>query len=206
MIDSQIKNIIFDFGGVLIRINYQSTLDAFVRLGIEDIESMYTQAAQNDLFNSIETGQITPQQFINSLLDYLPAGTSPNKVVEAWNAMILDVPKESIDLLNELNSKGYKLYMLSNTNSIHIDLAKRRWLNTSGQSIETYFNHVYLSHEIGMRKPNKDIFEFVCNDAGLIPSETLFIDDTTQHVEGAKSTGLNVHHLSNMTELYSLFS
>lgn len=206
MIDPHIKNIIFDFGGVLIRIDYKATLQAFKELGISDIESMYTQADQVDLFNAIETGKISPQQFINSLLDHLPPGTSPNKVVAAWNAMILDVPKESVDLLDKLSKQGYHLFLLSNTNSIHIDVALRRWSNVSSNDIYYYFKHVYLSHEIEMRKPDPEIFKYVCEQQGLNPSETLFIDDSIQHIEGAKSIGLKTHHLLSMESLHTLFS
>lgn len=206
MIDPSVKNIIFDFGGVLIRIDYTATLKAFKELGIKDIESMYTQAEQVELFNAFETGKISPQQFINTLLDHLPPGTSPNKVVEAWNAMILDVPSETIDLLDSLSSKGYKLYLLSNTNSIHIDLALRRWLMVSSNDFYSYFEHVYLSHEIQLRKPNREIFEFVCEEQKLNPNNTLFIDDSIQHIEGARSIGLQTHHLRSMKELQDIFS
>ena len=206
MIDSHIKNIIFDFGGVLIRIDYNATLQAFKELGIANIETMYTQAEQVDLFNAIETGKISAQQFINSLLDHLPSGTSPNKVVAAWNAMILDVPTETIQLLDRLSEQGYHLFLLSNTNSIHIDVALRRWSIASSKDIYSYFKHVYLSHEINMRKPDPQIFEFVCMEQGLDPNETLFIDDSIQHIEGARTIGLNTHHLLSMKELYTLFS
>jgi len=97
MINKSIKAVIFDFGGVIININYNDTIEAFKALGIEDFESMYTQAQQSDLFNQIETGEISAQRFINGVLDYLPSGTSPNEVVAAWNAMIKDVPKKPLN-------------------------------------------------------------------------------------------------------------
>lgn len=206
MLDSNIKAIIFDFGGVLINIDYNATIRAFQNLGIEDFDEMYSQAAQSNLFDEIETGKISAQRFINGVLDYLPSGTSPNKVVEAWNAMILDVPASRIELLKRLKTEGYKIFLLSNTNEIHIDLAYREWDKVSDQRPQEIFDHVYLSNEIGMRKPDAEIFEFVCEKQGLTPSETLFIDDSIQHIHGAKKIGLQTYHLTPDRSLQELFS
>lgn len=197
MIGEDIDTIIFDFGGVIIQLNYQATIDAFKKLGIENFDEMYSQAEQSNLFNDIETGKISPQRFINGLLDYLPSNTSPNKVVEAWNAMILDVPQQNIKLLEKLSEK-YKIFLLSNTNSLHIDLAYRNWNKVAQKPIEAYFEKIYLSHEVGMRKPDREIFELVCNEAKLNKETTLFIDDSEQHLVGAKSAGIKtIHHQSN---------
>ena len=206
MIDRKIRNIVFDFGGVIINIDYELTLEEFKKLGIDNFEELYSQANQSNLFDDIETGKISAQRFINDILDYLPARTSPNTVVSAWNAMIKEVPSKTIDLLIELKLKGYDLYLLSNTNEIHIDAVLKAWDKTSHQRPEYIFDKVYLSHEIGMRKPNKEIFEFVCRQERLLPGETLFIDDSIQHIEGAASIGLKTHHLLNQKDIYSLFS
>jgi len=206
MIDLTIKSIIFDFGGVLINIDYDATIRAFKDLGIDDFEEMYSKASQSNLFDEIEIGGISQQRFINGLLDYLPAGTSPNKVVDAWNAMILDVPRSSIELVKRLKSEGYQIFLLSNTNEIHIEAAYREWDKVADQRPQEIFGHVYLSNEMGMRKPNAEIFEFVCREQSLVPNETLFIDDSIQHIEGAQKIGLNTFHLSSDTSLQELFS
>ena len=197
MIEENIKAIIFDFGGVLIDLNYHATIDAFQQLGIHNFDTLYTQAQQSNLFDDIETGKISSQRFINGLLDYLPHTVTPNEVVTAWNAMLLDIDPEKAHLLTELRKK-YPVYLLSNTNEIHINLAYRRWEKTMGHPIQNYFNKIYLSHEVGMRKPHKEIFEHVCADSGLNPQHTLFIDDSIQHIEGAQKVGLKtIHHPSN---------
>ncbi len=201
----QFKQIIFDFGGVIINIDYQATINAFEELGISDFDAMYSQAAQSDLFDAIETGRISPQHFINGLLEYLPKRVTPNQAVHAWNAMILDIPRERIDFLLELK-KSHQIYLLSNTNSIHIDKALRAWNAASELDINDTFNHVYLSHEMGMRKPNIEIFEYVCKEQGITPSETLFIDDSIQHIEGAKKAGLHAHHLIEGQSIQSVLS
>lgn len=197
--------VIFDFGGVLINIDYQATIDAFRNLGNEDFETLYSQAQQSDLFDAIETGRISSQHFINGLLQLLPQGVTPNQVVHAWNAMILDVPLHRIKFLQELK-KTRPIYLLSNTNSIHIDKALREWKKSSETSIYDIFDHVYLSHEIGMRKPDAEIFEHVCGQHHLNPETTLFIDDSIQHIEGARKIGLQVHHLQPGEEIHALFS
>jgi len=205
MIDEKIEAIIFDFGGVIINIDYNATIQAFKDLGITDFEGLYSQAAQSDLFNDIETGRISAQQFINGLLQLLPSGTTTHQVVRAWNAMILDIPSERIDLLLSLKNK-YQIYLLSNTNSLHIEDALRKWNIVSDRTIDTIFDHVYLSHEMGMRKPDLEIFESVCNEQGLNLETTLFIDDSIQHIDGANKLGLNTYHLKEGTELHDVFS
>lgn len=205
MIKANIDTIIFDFGGVLINIDYHKTIDAFRALGIKDFEERYSQAGQTSLFNDLEVGKISAQRFVNELLNFLPQGTSPNQVVQAWNAMILDVPKSGIELLQSLKGK-YRLFLLSNTNEIHIPKAIAEWKRASTVEFYDCFDHVYLSHEMGMRKPNKEIFEHVCTEQGIQPENALFIDDSSQHIQGANGVGLNTIHLTSEISLVSLFS
>jgi putative hydrolase of the HAD superfamily len=197
--------IIFDFGGVIINIDYDATIRAFKALGIADFEALYSQASQSRLFDDLETGKISSQRFINGLLEILPKGISANQVVNAWNAMILEIPAERIALLQELRKK-YRIFLLSNTNGIHIQKALHHWSKTTDLAIHDLFHHVYLSHEMGMRKPHAEIFETVCSEQKLNPKQTLFIDDSSQHIQGAKAFGLNTHHLKPDEKIQSLFS
>jgi FMN phosphatase YigB (HAD superfamily) len=190
--------IIFDLGGVIINLDYQLTIEAFKKLGIDNFEEMYTQAKQNNLFDDYETGKISSQHFINSLLPFLPSGTSANKVVHAWNAMILDFPSKRLELLDQLNSK-YRVFLLSNTNDIHLQAVNRSLANTTDRKLESYFEKVYLSHEVKLRKPHKEIFELVCTEQNLNPYTTIFIDDTIGHINGANSIGLKGIHLIDKT-------
>ncbi len=206
MIKSSTDTIIFDYGGVLINIDYQATISAFKNLGISDFEKLYSQAEQSNLFNDIEVGKISAQHFINNLLRILPSGTSANKVVEAWNAMILDIPASSIQLLKDLKRKGYKIYLLSNTNELHIEVANKEWAKVSNESPEEIFDHVYYSHELHLRKPNVEIFNTVCKQQNLNLSSTVFIDDSIQHVEGATKAGLQAIHLKPGMRVQDLFS
>lgn len=205
VIHEDIDTILFDFGGVLINIDYHRTIDAFRALGLEDFEERYSQASQSSLFNDFETGKISAQRFVNELLHFLPAGTSPNRVVQAWNAMILDVPIASVELLQSLQGK-YRLFLLSNTNEIHIPKALSEWNKMTPINFYDCFEHVYLSHEMGMRKPNEEIFRFVCEQQSIHPQHALFIDDSPQHLIGAQQAGLNTYHLTDQALLSGLFS
>ncbi len=202
----KIEAVIFDYGGVIININYQATIDAFKELGILDIDEMYSQANQSNLFNDFETGKVSPQFFINQLLSFAPKRTTPNQIVHAWNAMILDVPLESINLLEYLKEEGIRIFLLSNTNSLHIDIANKRWGSVSKKSPKDVFEKVYYSHEVNMRKPDVQIFNRVIRENGLNAGKTLFIDDSIQHIEGAKKTGLKTLYLPERKKLFDYFS
>lgn len=204
--DDSFENIIFDLGGVILNIDYQLTENAFKSLGLTDFSTMYTQAAQSGLFDNYEKGICSTPYFINSLLDYLPPNTSANKVVAAWNAMILDFPLANLNLLLELKKK-YRIFLLSNTNDIHLQAVNRSLKSvTSEKNLDSFFEKTYYSFEMGMRKPDAEIFNKVCNENQLDKSKTLFIDDTERHILGAQSVGLNTHFLKPGISIIQLFS
>ncbi|MDP4684964.1 MAG: HAD-IA family hydrolase, partial [Crocinitomicaceae bacterium] len=151
------------------------------------------------------TGKISTQHFINLLLPHLPFGTSPNKVVAAWNAMILDVPLKKIALLADLK-KSLPTFLLSNTNDLHIQKVRDEWKKVTDSAMEESFHKMYLSHEIKHRKPTSQAFSYVLEENGLEAARTIFIDDTLQHIVGAKSIGLQTLHLTNPEFLYEFFS
>lgn len=196
--------IIFDLGGVLINLDYQLTIDAFKKLGGTEFDLTYSQAAQNSVFDDYETGKISTQHFINKLKDSLPASITPNQIVAAWNAMILNFPLEKIALLEKLSNQK-RIFLLSNTNDIHIQKVAREFTKVSDKKLNDYFEKVYLSHEIHQRKPYQETFEFVCKDAGIDPLKTLFIDDSEQHILGAQQIGLSTLHLTPDKNLLAYF-
>lgn len=201
-----VKNIIFDLGGVILNIDYLITIEQFKTLGVNNIEEMFTQAKQNDLFDAYESGQISSQAFINGIKDYLPEHISPNQIVHAWNAMLLDLPPARLELLAQLKTQ-YRTFLLSNTNDIHLDAFHRIIHQVNEiEKLDPYFEKVYFSNHMKMRKPNPEIFLEVCKQNDLEPSETLFIDDSIQHVEGARKAGLQAHHLTNGETILDYFS
>ena len=184
-----IKNIVFDLGGVLYHIDYNLTIKAFENLGIKDFHEHFSQQKQNYLFNRLEKGQISDEDFIKEIKVLLPHCTR-EKIINAWNALLIGLPKENIQLLQAL-SKKYRLFLLSNTNSIHIKhINKLLYKNYDLKSLDSLFDKVYLSHQIGKRKPNSETFEWVLKDAKILAQETFFIDDSIQHINNAKKVGI----------------
>jgi putative hydrolase of the HAD superfamily len=195
-----IDAILFDLGGVFITIDYQATIDAFEKLGFENAQHLYSQAEQAILFEKYETGKISTPHFINNLLKLSNSNPSPNQIVKAWNSMIGDFSIESITLLKNLQSK-YRLFMLSNTNELHMDLVKRKWQEIENAPMESFFEKVHFSHQLGLRKPYPNTFLEVCKINNLDPVKTLFIDDSIQHIVGAQKAGLQTIYLKKITDL-----
>jgi putative hydrolase of the HAD superfamily len=195
-----IDAILFDLGGVFITIDYQATIDAFEKLRFENAQLLYSQAEQAILFEKYETGKISTPHFINNLLKLSNSNPSPNKIVKAWNSMIGDFSIESITLLKNLQSK-YRLFMLSNTNELHMDLVKRKWQEIENAPMESFFEKVHFSHQLGLRKPYPNTFLEVCKINNLDPVKTLFIDDSIQHIVGAQKAGLQTIYLKKITDL-----
>ena len=201
---TSIKNILFDLGGVLFHIDYNKTIQKFNSLGIKDFHEHYSQKDQNTLFDSLEVGKISFDDFIKSIKTIIP-GRSEKEIINAWNAMLIGMPKENIDLLKNI-SKKYRLYLLSNTNIIHIDyINKYLFKNYQLKSLNPLFSKVYLSHEIGMRKPDISTFKWVIKDANISARETLFIEDSIQHIQNAQKVGIQTHQWKSNESLKSFF-
>jgi glucose-1-phosphatase len=191
----RIKNIIFDLGGVVINLAPKLTLEKFRKLGLSNIEDYYTQFRQTGLFDNLDKGRISNDEFIERLSELFPEPPAKEAVLDAWNTMILNFPEANAELLLKLKTR-YNTFLLSNTNEIHLTYYFNELKNTYGvMDMSSFVHKEYYSCRINMRKPDQEIFEHVIRDNQLNPAETLFIDDTLQHVEGARKTGLIAHHL-----------
>jgi FMN phosphatase YigB (HAD superfamily) len=200
------RAIVFDLGGVIINLNYQATADAFKRLGLTDFDAIYSQAKQDGIFDDFETGKSTPAEFRKRLRTWLGNEISDTQIDMAWNAMLLDIPAERIALLRELK-KHYRVFLLSNTNEIHLNTVFRIMQETHGlPDFSSLLEKQYFSSRINMRKPDPDIFRFVLKENNLSASEVFFIDDSIQHIEGARSLGIDSHHLQPGEKLQHVFS
>ncbi len=204
---AHIKNIIFDLGGVILNIDYNLTINSFKKLGVSNFEKFFTQASQTRLFDRLDTGHITPAEFRDQLRILSGLELTDQEINDAWNAMLLDMPLQRITMLENVR-KHYQTFLLSNTNAIHYPEYNASLQQKFGFSdLSALFNKQYLSYQVGMRKPDVQIFEFVLHENGLNPEETLFIDDTLQHVEGAKKAGLHAFHLDiNSMDVIDLFN
>lgn len=187
--------IIFDLGGVIINLDYKKTEQEFKRLFGSNFLEIYSKQSQTDIFNRLETGHISEKQFIETMQKSSIKDVSHQEIITAWNAMLLDIPKERIELLEKIG-KQKRIFLLSNTNEIHKTAFDKIVLDSHTRNgLESLFEKAYFSHLVGMRKPNTEIFEFVINENNLNPQKTLFIDDSPQHIEGAIKTGLKTYYL-----------
>ena len=191
----QIKNIIFDLGGIFLNIDYPKTEKAFIDLGITNFPELYNQHHASDLFELLETGKITPDEFYHQFAALSPVPVSPEQIKEAWNAMLGTFPPERIDWLQQIKTR-YNIYLFSNTNKIHHDAFTETFAQLTGNSdFDRHFIKAWYSHTIGVRKPYPDSFRHVLSLANLDAAETLFIDDTYKNIEGAREAGLQTIHL-----------
>ncbi len=188
-----VKNIIFDLGNVLIDIDESASVRRFDQL-LDLGQSAEKVAAIYDLIPPFEVGTLTEKEFVDAIREIgYKKDVSDQQLIDAWNEMLLGIARQRWMMLDYLRY-SYKLYVLSNTNETHL-----RWVNTylhntyQKDSLNPYFDKIYLSHEIGRRKPDASTFSWVCDDAGIEPHQTLFIDDRLENIEGAQSIGLKTY-------------
>ncbi|MEI7500591.1 MAG: HAD family phosphatase [Bacteroidota bacterium] len=190
-----IINIIFDFGGVICNIDIKRTEKKFFELGLESGEDDYGATNFKGLFEALETGTIHPQEFRDRLRNFFLNPVTDEQLDDAWNALLLDIPEPRIRLLENLR-KDFRIFLLSNSNEIHYLKFLENFRKQFGYSdFEALFEKTYFSFNLGFKKPSREIFIHVLQNAGLNPSETLFIDDTLMHVEGAQALGIHAHYL-----------
>ena len=200
---NNIDTLIFDFGGVIINLDYSKPVSEFKKLGILDSKKLYSKKEQTKLFDSLECGQISDEKFLNEIRK--KSNTNDLELIKkAWNSILLNIPEERVHLLKKLSSK-YKIFLLSNTNSIHLkeiisSYGEKKWKN-----FISIFNDVYFSNQIGMRKPNEDVFFYLIKKNKLDVSKTLFIDDSPQHIKTARKIGFKTYHLTDKEDIVSLF-
>jgi len=200
----QYKNIIFDLGAVLFNIDYRHTTDAFVRLGLENVNDVFSKQKQQLFFDKFERGEISTEEFRSEVLRFLPSEIRAAEIDAAWNAMLIGIPRNRYSWLEKVRN-SYNIYLLSNTNDIHLGAVKNMIEKDFGfERFEQLFIKTYYSCDVKMRKPEARIFELVIRENNLSKAETLFIDDSPQHIEGALATGLPALHLTDDMTVESL--
>ena len=200
----KIKNIIFDLGGVIINLDTSRTISEFNKLSKQPFESIYNQKQQSPFFDLYDKGQLSETDFINELYTATQSDAPISELKQAWNAMLLDFPIHRLDLLKKLKGH-YRLFLLSNTNETHIsEFEKALYETHQYKNLEPFFEKVYYSCRMGMRKPDTEIFNFVLAENNLNASETLFIDDSIQHIQGALNTEIIAHLLPKEKDVEDL--
>lgn len=191
-----IRHIIFDLGGVILNLDYNLTEQAFIEAGVTNFGELYSQLKQSDLFDLWETGKMPREEFIAAMQKASSSPLTEEQILKAWNAMLLDFPIRRLQLLQQLRLH-YDLFLLSNTNEIHEETFNNILMQAHGiPTIGVFFDKVYYSHRIGLRKPMKEIFERVLAENQLKPEHTLFIDDSPQHIAAAKELGIQTIYLA----------
>ncbi|MBS1597208.1 MAG: HAD family phosphatase [Bacteroidetes bacterium] len=186
----KIDTIIFDLGGVIINLDNNLTEKAFVDLGAKDFHHYFGHGFAASFFKDYEVGKINDRQFIDNLKSLIKIDVPDYTIIKAWNALLLDFPAKRIKLLNELRKK-YRLFLFSNTNSLHMEEVGKIYKETFNDGeLNDHFEKAYYSHLLKMRKPDKEAFEFIIRENNLTAPSTLFVDDAMINVEGANAAGL----------------
>ncbi len=200
---SAIKNIIFDLGGVILDIDIDRTHHAFREMGLEKIEDLFGYGHAASFFKDHEQGKISDEDFIAQVQKLIP-GSESLAIRKAWNAMLLEFPAERIEYLRDLR-KTYRLFLFSNTNGIHLEAFSMLYNSGSGNGkLDELFDKAYYSHLMGLRKPDKESFEFILKENNLLPEETLFVDDAAINIRGAEEAGLQTFHLQKGMDLRAI--
>ena len=180
------KAIIFDLGGVIVNLDQDRTIRSFKRLNV-NLDEVNDKLP---IFKQYEVGQVNTETFIQTIKAELKGNASDLEISNAWNNMILDVPADRIEVLKELR-KHYQLYVLSNTNELHIqEFTKLFETDHPNEKWDNLFDKIYYSHKIGLSKPNKEAWQLILDENNLLASETIFIDDTIMHYKAAETLGI----------------
>jgi len=192
---SEIKNIIFDLGGVLLNINPLLSLLEFERVSGIDQKELTKRLVNEHIFEKFDTGSITPARFRSELCRIMNINVSDSEIDQAWNILIQDFPSSRVELLTQIR-KNYRVFLLSNTNAIHFDHYTREFYEKYGIPMVDLFDQIFVSHEIGIHKPDAGVYTYVLQNADINASETLLIDDTLANIESAALMGIKGIHIN----------
>ena len=202
---SNIKNIIFDLGNVVLNLDFDASIKAFQQLGLNEAEISPSVAFSDPVFYLLETGRITPAEFRTRVRELLNnPNASDQQIDDAWYAMILDIPEKRVKALQDLRSK-YRIFLFSNTNEIHIGRLLEEFKAIYGFDFQGLFDEVFYSHELQARKPEIHAFQKVIELTGVEPGETLFVDDLKNNILAAEKAGLQTLWLKAGMEMAELF-
>lgn len=200
-----IKNIIFDFGGVLYNIRYQNIPEAFARCGLPNFELIYSKQHQNDVMDQYEEGQISTEEFRSYIRSLSGGKLTDQQIDDCWNSIMINFPDSHESMLRCV-SQHYNLYLFSNTNQLNYEQFRAEMREQFRFDIfDRYFKKCYFSQLMHIRKPKEEGFRQIIMENNLNPEETLFIDDSPQHLVGARACGLQTLHLKDGMDVTELF-
>jgi putative hydrolase of the HAD superfamily len=189
---NNISTLIFDLGGVIVDLDLAKCIQNFKELGLENIEQYLSNFGQKDFFMQFEKGQIGIPAFRNEIRKLAGTELSDAQIDKAWCSFLTQIPVEKLHLLSELKKK-YRLLLLSNTNPLHIETAVAAEFSKTGKTMQDFFDKCYLSYEMGMVKPDVEIFEALLTDAQVKAEECLFLDDGKKNIDTAAALGIQTY-------------
>jgi len=195
----KIKNIILDLGEVIIRVDPNLSWEYLLQKGVtkKELDELYNFCVENNIYNAIETNDISEDDFRRISRLFITTKIPDKQLNDSWNIMNGEMPAKNLQLLKQL-STHYRLFLLSNTNSIHFADIDNRFCELYGyNSMRDLFEETYLSHEIGMRKPDPELYKYVLKHSDLIPEQTLFVDDRIENIDAAEMVGIIGCHLTD---------
>src|SRR5258706_3576216 len=205
LVPPTIQNLIFDLGGVILDLHFDRTYEAFALAGHRPVEEIQTMINKSSFFNDYEKGLLTDDEFRAAIRKMLQTNLSDDQIDAAWNGTLGKIPLERLQLVTNLRGK-FRVFLLSNTNSIHLRRIDKIVEAASGEpTLRSYFVEAYYSHLLKMRKPDKEIYEHVLKQNQLVPEFTLFLDDNLPNLNGAAETGIKTFHVQHPQSMMSLF-
>lgn len=201
---SEIRNIIFDLGGVLLNINPLLSLNKFASLSGVSRDVLKNRLEHERVFEKFDTGSISPDEFRSDLCRIMGKKVTNAEIDHAWNMLLLDFPLHRVRMLQQLR-KNYRIYLLSNTNSIHFIQYTREFYEKYGIQMPDLFDKLFVSYEIGIHKPDEGIYTHVLRAEGLNPKECVFIDDSLPNVEAAAKLGIAGIHITGENDVTDFF-
>jgi len=198
------KNVLFDLGNVLINVDVKRSLKAFAALmQLPDAGQMPSSVSEmvsadsllgghtSKVVDQYQIGAITTEQFISAFLAQCKPDTQPEQLIDAWYAMLLGIPAEKKDLLNNLVERGKNIYVLSNNNDLHV-----QWVQKHCPELQVA-KRIFYSNEIHMSKPDPRCYELVIRETGILPEETVYVDDLLPNIESARKFGFQCIHATD---------
>ena len=189
---NNISTLIFDLGGVIVDLDLPKCIQNFKDLGLENIEQYLSNFGQKDFFMQFEKGQIGIPAFRNEIRKLAGIELTDAQIDEAWCSFLTQIPVEKLHLLSELKKK-YRILLLSNTNPLHIQTAVAAEFSKTGKTRQDFFDKCYLSYEMGMVKPDVEIFKALLADAQVKAEECLFLDDGKKNIDTAAALGIQTY-------------
>lgn len=189
---SQLKNIIFDLGGVLLNLDVARCMDGLERIGLHEVRKWITGTNEAGFFKEYECGLLTTAQFRDEIRKWTSRPLADGEIDGIWNSMLKDIPPYKLELLCDLRKK-YNLFLLSNTNELHWQVCTGQFA-CNGMRVQDYFTRIFLSFQMHLAKPDVEIFRVVCDTAGIEAEESLFVDDSMENCRAAASLGIHTLH------------